>query len=577
MKSSFRVMRAWLSVAALWSLLTAVAFSVLLVPRARSQEATYEPGETIQVPAPVGFSSSKLGVGKPVGGSSFSTVEVVPSEGKVISVSEDAYRATLRRQQSQFQLEATADALGLASAQWKDASRYRYAHLQVRHITRVERLETNAPPPQNSGADYFISAVYYGWSLDVMVRGRSETFTRGVAARLEKLVQGGVSGSFQQVTRKNELTTEVKARGLRSAGGGPQVALSPEEVERQFEVGDPQPILVEYTFIDETESKPIEWGSRSIGPGRYRIEQVGLEISNQKGNGQDWDALSPSADPMVRMYRNGRFISVIGAKSEQTSATFDLGREIALNPNTELSFQVVDEDLSQHDPVGRFSARYERLSQGTPGEKISLDTQDQVQSAWITLSAIKQYGPDPSDAEGSAPARIASVYEGPNGIFEIGEPEGWRDQYRADWREDGRYHLQFMLSPPSAERAKLGGYLSEGVRLNLWMTPDGRRTGVDVQQWAPRSIRGLLSANDGFTFADSSIVSVGNTRGIAYTLVGNSPEISEPEKTRIIYIATPRYTCRIGLVSPARLWEAYQPRFREMVKSFRVTGGPPPR
>ena len=556
-------------------LLIAVISGLVLPSNLQGQPtAAYERGETVRVPAPTGFSSSKLGIGKPVGGASFSTVEVVESNGRVATVEEDAYNAGLRLQQSKFQLNATASALGLASARWKDASRYRYAHLQVRHISRVKRLDTKNPPPRDSNADYFISTVYYGWSLDVMVRGRSKTFTRGVSAHLQDVVEGGVGGDFRQVARENELTTEVKLRGLASQDGSPGIALSPDQVQSQFQIGKPQPILVEYTFLKDTETEPIKWSERSIGPGRYRLEEVGITLANQKASGEDWDPLSPLPDPLVSLRRNGQFVATVGGKDNTTTVRFGSGRMIDLNPGTELSFRVVDEDVTEHDFAGMASARYNQLSQKHPGEKIPLRTEGQVQSGWIKVSSVKQFGPDPS-SNTDAPAKIASVYEGPSGIFQVGKPKGWKDQYRAKWTDNGLYRVQFMLSPPSAEKADLGGYLSEGARLNIWLPPEERRTGANVQQWAPQSIRSLLQANIGFTFVDSSTVRVAGTRGIAYTLTGNSPQISEPEKTKIIYAATPRYTARIDLVSPSRLWNIYKGRFREMMRSFRVTGSPP--
>lgn len=95
------------------SMTNTLRFSILLVlslgllevfspSSANGQSRTYERGETVQVPAPIGFSDSKLGVGKPVGGSSFSTTEVVSSEGKITSVDDDAYEAKLQLQRSQF-------------------------------------------------------------------------------------------------------------------------------------------------------------------------------------------------------------------------------------------------------------------------------------------------------------------------------------------------------------------------------------------------------------------------------------------------------------------------------------------
>jgi hypothetical protein len=184
---SARSMTSTLRLRILLGILILGLLGVLSPSSVNGQSKTYERGETVQVPAPIGFSDSKLGVGKPVGGSSFSTTEVVSSDGKITSVDEDAYEAKLRLQRSRFQLNATANALGLASAQWKDASQYRYAHLQVRHISEVRRIETSAPPTRSADADYFISAVYYGWSLDVMIRGRikSRTLCNWRSARMQ--------------------------------------------------------------------------------------------------------------------------------------------------------------------------------------------------------------------------------------------------------------------------------------------------------------------------------------------------------------------------------------------------------
>ncbi len=277
---------------------------------------------------------------------------------------------------------------------------------------------------------------------------------------------------------------------------------------------------------------------------------------------------------MVQLYRNGEFVATVGGRDNRTSVTFESGRSIVINPNTELSFRVVDEDVSQHDFAGTASTRYEQLTQKKPGERIPLSTDDQVQLAWVTLTPIKQFGPDPSSNEEQTPAEITELYESPNGVFQIGQPEGWRKRYRADWTEEGRYHVQFMMNPESAEKAELDGYLSEGVRLNLWMMPEGRRTNVQVQKWAPVSIRGLLDANKGFTMVDSSTVEVGEGQGIVYTMTGNSPVVSEPEKTQILYLATPRYTGRISFVSPERTWEVKKPLFEELLGSFQIDSLP---
>ena len=550
--------------------------TLFLVPSAATgQEATYERGETIRVPAPVGFDASQLGRGKPIRGSSFSSIDVAQSHGTLVTVDEDAYDARLRLQRSRFQLNATAEALGLMSGRWRDASQNRYALLRARHISKVKRIDMQGPPPQNSRADYFVSAVYYGWSLNVMIRGRSSTFTRGVAAQLQNVINGGAGGSVEQVTRKNELTTEVKLRGLEPRDSAPAIALTPDAIEQNFRIGTPQPIFVEYTFINDVDSKPIDWRRASMAPGRYRIDKIRIELANRKSRERDWDALGSPPDPNVEMLKDGGSATYLGGQKNTETLQLLPDRSVNLYAGTELTFRVTDEDVDRSDFVGTASLRYDQIQDAQPGQRINLDVTDRIQNAWIILAQEERFGPDPSAQEGrSKPTRIASVYDGPNGLFRIGKPEGWTDQYKAGWTDRGLRHVRLMLSPPSAEKAEMGGYLSEGLRLHLWMPPRGQHTNTNLQRWAPRSIRQMLQANEGFTFTDSSTARIEDAEAIAYTLVGESPAISEPEKTRIIYVARPGYLARIDLVSPARTWKKYEERFEEIVGSFQVTGSP---
>lgn len=66
----------------------AVLFAGLLAPVAVGQgssesapssaEITYERGDVVRVPAPVGFDPASLGMGRPVSGGGFSAVRVLP-------------------------------------------------------------------------------------------------------------------------------------------------------------------------------------------------------------------------------------------------------------------------------------------------------------------------------------------------------------------------------------------------------------------------------------------------------------------------------------------------------------------
>ena len=556
-------------------LLLFVLLSLLVSAQsADGQTPTYERGDRVRTPAPIGFSNSQLGMGRPVDGSAFSVVQVVPNERRIESVSEGAYDASLFLQQSQFQLNATADALGLASGEWSDASQNRYALLTVRNISRVDRLQTQGPPPSAANADYYVSAVYYGWSLNVMIRGRSSAFTRGVSAQLQDVL-GSSGGSVERIAERNELTTEVKLRGLEPRGGSVPIALSQADIQQNFRIGEPQPILVEYTFLNDVESEPIEWAEPAIGPGRYRISQLHVRLTSNKPDGRSWDPFNAGPHPRVTMYKDGRRLATVGPRTQSTSVTFHPERSIDLYSGTRLTFRVEDRDMSEHDFAGTAYVTFAELSRGTPGSRIPLNVQGSVLNSWIVLEPLETFGGTAGASQQSTvPERAASVYTGLNGLFRIGKPEGWKTDYRAEWMDRGLLHVRAVLHPPSAEKAELGGDVSEGIRVNLYMSPQGRSMDATLDQWASRTFAAMQNANRDFRLTSSSLVKIDRRQGKAYTLEGSSAEVTEPEKLRIVYLASPQYVGSISFISPARLWEEYQPLFDELRRGFQVVKSP---
>jgi len=533
-----------------------------------STEITYERGDVVRVPAPVGFNPSSLGMGRPMSGGGFSAARVLPRRTTPQDVNE--YSATLRRQESQFQLSATADALGLVSGQWRDATERRYALLTVQHVSRVERLSAPSLPPEGSSADYFISAIYYGWSLHAMIRGRASTFTAGVAADLENIIN--VGGSMEQAVRDNQLTREVKLRGLAPRGGEIPIALSPGEVQEQFVIGEAQPVAVEYTFLRDVAVGRIPWTEPGMGPGTYRVEEIGVRLANQNGS-RNWDLFGAPPDPTVTLYVNGQEEYTVGRRRNGLSATFTPGRLIDIYGGTSIQLRIDDDDPGQVvDRAGSASLTYDDLIQGTPGKRIDMRTEGQVAEAWIRLALEERGGSAPDEeAQGSAPnSEIESVYQDPERIFQVGQPGGWSVERGAQRLQNGVYAVSTMMAPPSARRAELNGYLSHGVRINLWVAPPGQRAQVDVRQWAPQSIRSMMQKTQGFTLTDSVATPVAGQEAIGYGLVGENPAIIEPEKTEIYFFTGERYTGQVELTSPASRWQSQERLLESVLRSLDV-------
>jgi hypothetical protein len=362
--------------------LVAIATSLLVRPAA-AQQTSYDRGEKVVLPAPVGIDDQAIGMGYPLDLSRLDATRVIDNE--VRTVSESSYRALFRKQTNTFELNASASALGLINASASTSTQKRHAVLTVYSVSDVARLAASPAQAKGANADLFVSKIYYGWALNVVIEGSSTSFTTGVASSLQDMV--GAGGSIEAVMEENNLRSEVILRGLESKSGTPPVALTWQAVQRQFEIGDPQPILVEYTFLRDVSPTPIKWKDRTLTPGEYRLTEVSASVSRSKGNGRDWDFAS-GPDAVIEIYANGRRLVSVGPERNAFTVTHTPNRLVDLRPNTALQFNVYDEDATRgtSDRIGTAEIRYSDLRQRDPGEPIDLRPTGQLKNLQIVLA-----------------------------------------------------------------------------------------------------------------------------------------------------------------------------------------------
>ena len=367
-------------------LFVALAFWAMGMSNAHAQQTkTYERGEKILLPAPVGVDDTRLGIGYPVGLSRLDEKRVIPNE--VRRISENSYRAVFEKQTNSFQLNASASALNILTAEAGRESQSRHAVLTVYSVSEVASLTASPAAAQGSTADLFVSKIYYGWALNVNISGNATSFTNGIAAELQQLA--GAGGSIRNVVERNDLRSEVSLRGLTATSSDVPIALTWQQVTEQFDIGEPQPILIEYTFLRDVSVDPIVWKDRTITPGRYQISEVRVDVANNKADGRRWDMTS-TADVKIEMTTQRGDRATFGLPRNLTSGSTRPNRLITVSEGTVIRFTAYDDDSTREnsDPIGNGIIQYDELRRGAPNEPIQVRTNGQLNSLSITLTPV---------------------------------------------------------------------------------------------------------------------------------------------------------------------------------------------
>lgn len=344
---------------------------------------SYNRGETIMIPAPIGVDSEVLGIGYRNQISEANSERVFSTEFRRIS--ENIYRSSFVLQQNIFQRDATLKAFNFVGFNTSELHQKRFALLTVYSISEVARIESDFSKSV-SNIDFYASAIYYGWALNVLIDGSVTDFTKSIAANLESFNQ--IGGSIKRKIESYNLRTDIFLRGLQAKSSSPEIVLDWNDVKNHFDIGEPQPIFIEYTFLKSYNTDQITWSEQNIIPGDYRLIEVGAEIAKSKSNGRNWDFSGPP-DPFVDVYINGELVLKDGPSKNNFSPKFQPSRTITITRDMILQFDFIDKDLSEHDEIGRAQIQYNEIINGSLNKPIELVVTGQVKRAWIILGPIK--------------------------------------------------------------------------------------------------------------------------------------------------------------------------------------------
>ena len=184
------------------------------------------------------------------------------------------------------------------------------------------------------------------------------------------------------------MKTDIFLRGLKSKSDSPSIVLDWNQVKNYFDIGEPQPIFVEYTFLKKFDTEHIKWSEQSIIPGEYRLVEVGCEIADRKANGRNWD-FGGAPDPVLSMYVNGGFVLNDGPSKDSFEPKFRPNRVIKIIKDMILQFDFYDNDLmSEHDQIGKAQLQYDKIVTASLNKPIELVVTGQVKRAWMIIAPI---------------------------------------------------------------------------------------------------------------------------------------------------------------------------------------------
>lgn len=148
------------------------------------------------------------------------------------------------------------------------------------------------------------------------------------------------------------------------------------------------------------------------------------------------------------------------------------------------------------------------------------------------------------------------VYKDPDGWYRLVLPRDWQVQ-RSQFENDengGTSHVVMMAHTRDAERAKLDGWLSAGVRVHLRIPPKGKVWRTEwAENWRQAEIEAILKGYDSQRSKIHRNAKLGNLEAQLVTVVGTSKQLSQPEAGYFYAAIGPKCLVTVEVVMPLEM------------------------
>jgi len=354
--------------------------------KVKTEEYVIKKNETFLVTAPTGVGEEILGMAF---NNEFNPLNFKVFDGQKKTTTEARYSMNYTEITNTAQLSANAKIFSFIKGGYNKNQDERYAVLNIYYIDKTVTLTPNANLVEN--AAFYAEKIHYGWSLNYLISGKTDTFTKELSSNLQKWINTG--GEFRSCSIASELTQELQLIGLSGKSDGVTIAITPEETLNQFSRSkEPVPILIEYKTVKDVNTEGINWASEYYTPGEYKIEYVDYNVSQSKLDGKNWDVgfgntKNPDVIFTISVDHN-TLGTYIGSKDTfKQMIRIDKKTNLTSKSNIEIKFD--DKDMSENDDIGTASISFREIAKNKNNSQIRMSLKGSLQSCYLKLTRIK--------------------------------------------------------------------------------------------------------------------------------------------------------------------------------------------
>ena len=173
----------------------------------------------------------------------------------------------------------------------------------------------------------------------------------------------------------------------------------------------------------------------------------------------------------------------------------------------------------------------------------------QVAKEWSEIEAARE------ETETARKAAIIEKnfppYNDPDGIFQVRSLSTWKVQREVKPFDNGNILVRTIFAPPNATMATLGGYLSEGMAVDVVLPPKG-------STFAPNAINDLINqyaenvvrTNKGFELTSSGMMNLNDMTAKIFRFKGMGPGLPEAEQDIYYLFGNEKAIIQIVVVQP---------------------------
>lgn len=167
---------------------------------------------------------------------------------------------------------------------------------------------------------------------------------------------------------------------------------------------------------------------------------------------------------------------------------------------------------------------------------------DQIAKEWKEVEAARQ---EAFFKENFSP------YKDPDGIFQVLSLSTWKVQREVKPVGNGNTLVQTIFAPPNAAMAKLGGYLSEGMAIDVILPPRGASFPPDtVNNLLNEYTESVLRENKGFELTSTGQIHLNDMNAKIFRFKGRGPGLPESEQDIYYLFGNEKAIVQLVVVQP---------------------------